>query len=117
MISETPCSATSVKPSGTRNLTGQRSRPPALPDISLMLHDCMKKGQENHAITSIEGTRKTAVPTRSSHSLPRSERCVYRMSTRTCSFTLSVYEAPNITIAAKRYHCTSSHAFDERSNA
>ena len=30
----------------------------------------------NTHITSIEGTRKTAVPMRSSHSLPRSDRCV-----------------------------------------
>ena len=34
------------------------------------------------------------------------------MSTRTCSFIFSVYEAPSITIAANMYHWISSQAFE-----
>src|SRR5262245_28139584 len=34
------------------------------------------------------------------------------MSTRTCSLTFSVYEAPSMKIAANRYHWISSHAFE-----
>src|SRR6185437_13776531 len=34
MISETPCRISSAKPIGISTLTGQRSRPPASPDIS-----------------------------------------------------------------------------------
>ena len=34
ITSETPCSASSTKPDGITNLMGQRTSPPALPDIS-----------------------------------------------------------------------------------
>src|ERR1700730_886652 len=34
MTSETPCNASMTKPAGITNLMGQRTKPPALPDIS-----------------------------------------------------------------------------------
>src|ERR1700728_3953858 len=34
MTSDTPCNASITKPAGITNLIGQRTRPPALPDIS-----------------------------------------------------------------------------------
>ena len=34
ITSETPCNASITKPDGITNLIGQRTRPPALPDIS-----------------------------------------------------------------------------------
>ena len=37
MISETPCSAIRQKPTGSSSFTGQRTRPPAFDDASLML--------------------------------------------------------------------------------
>ena len=39
------------------------------------------------------------------------------MSTRTCSFFFSVYEAPSKIIAPNMYHWISSHALELRLNA
>ena len=45
MISETPCSAISAKPTGSSSLTGQRIRPPAFDEASLMRQESTNHGQ------------------------------------------------------------------------
>ena len=89
MISEMPCSSSSPKPTGMISLAGQRTRPPALLEISLMRIDSIKYGQETQIMITQSGTRKNAWPNRAIRWLARSERWLATMSMRICSLRRS----------------------------
>ena len=88
--SEMPCAASSVKPIGSRILTGQRSKPPALADISLILIDSAISGSDSQSTRTTIGSRKNSVPMMSITARPRGESLPESTSMRTCSFLRSV---------------------------
>ena len=57
--SDTPCSPSSAKPSGTSAYTGQRIRPPALDDISPLSRPLITSGQTSSITATTNGNRKT----------------------------------------------------------
>ena len=46
--SEIPCRVSRKNPTGTSSRAGQRTRPPALPEISPLVQAFMKTGHDDH---------------------------------------------------------------------
>ena len=115
--SENPCSPRSAKPIGTRMRAGQKSRPPALPEISCSVKLLQNHGTESQKKIATIGIRKKIAPKRWIHACTRGRRRPWMMSMRTCSLRSSVQPAQSRNTTEKRYHCSSSSAFELRSKS
>src|SRR5689334_2821373 len=62
MISETPCTAMRKKPTGKSNLTGHRTRPPALEEASLIVQDSTNHGHVKYVRMTQIGKRNKSPP-------------------------------------------------------
>src|SRR5689334_1643201 len=112
MISDMPCSARSVKATGTSSRIGQRISPPGYEEYSLISYELTRDGQLYHAMISDAGNSATRPPMISTHACTRRGYLPKRTSMRTCSLRLSVHAATSMNTAALRYHCASSQALE-----
>jgi len=110
--SDQPCSISSVKPTGRATHTGQRIRPPGLPDISPVWYICTTRGMLRESTTIHSGVRKSAKPTMSIHTCTRLGSRLLTTSMRTCSRCSSVNPAATRNDQANRYHCASRNALE-----
>ncbi|MNT39677.1 hypothetical protein D3C72_1759450 [compost metagenome] len=83
--SEMPCSSSRVTPTGIAAQTGQRIRPPGLPEISPDWYIWITTGMDNHRIVTHSGVRKKAKPMMSIHTCAFLDSRELITSMRTCS--------------------------------
>ena len=86
---EMPAAIRRQKPTGMSSLTGQRTRPPELEEVSPVNQDSQNIGQASHMISAAAGNRKKTSPKISIRIWPRFDSFCARMSTRTWSFFVS----------------------------
>ncbi len=117
MSSDQPCSISSVIPTGIATHTGQRIRPPGLPDTSPDWYIWITTGMLRYRMVMHSGVRKSAKPTMSIHTCTFLGKRLLTTSMRTCSRLSSVQPAAIRKDHANRYHCTSRKALELVSNA
>lgn len=88
--SDTACSTSRPRPSGSSIFTGQRIRPPGFCDISFVASEVVTIGHDSHRINTAIGSRKKRIPITSMMFCPRADSRLVSKSMRTCSLRRKV---------------------------
>src|SRR5438067_763283 len=88
--SEMPCAKSRRNPRGTSRRTGQRTSPPALPEISPLTQALTNIGHDSHTMKPVMGSMKKIVPRMSIQVCVRRERRPETTSMRMCSLCRKV---------------------------